>query len=125
MSTVTKNGSKQKAAKKQKSSPASYPHEKLIRVNAEDLKGYKPPKDEIERLQRMKDSDIDYSDIPKMTKEQLAGMISLREFRKRMPVSVRLDPRVIEWLKSKGEGHLTRINDILVKLMKMDLKGRD
>jgi BrnA antitoxin of type II toxin-antitoxin system len=26
---------------------------------------------------------------------------------------MRLDPEVLEWLPSKGEGHLTRINDIL------------
>ena len=34
-----------------------------------------------------------------------------------MLVSMRLDPRVLEWLKSKGEGHLTRINDILTNFM--------
>jgi uncharacterized protein (DUF4415 family) len=32
-------------------------------------------------------------------------------------VSVRLDPQIHEWLRSKGEGHLTRINDILFNLM--------
>jgi uncharacterized protein (DUF4415 family) len=29
----------------------------------------------------------------------------------------RRDPQVLEWLRSKGEGHLTRINDILFNLM--------
>jgi len=32
-------------------------------------------------------------------------------------VSVRLAPQVLNWLRSKGEGHLTRINDILSNLM--------
>ena len=59
-----------------------------------------------------------------MTPEQLASMISFREFRKRIPVSVRVDPRVIEWLKSKGPGYLTRINDILVRLMEADERAR-
>jgi uncharacterized protein (DUF4415 family) len=36
---------------------------------------------------------------------------------------VRLDPRVVDWLKSKGEGHLTRINDILTNLMEMEKAG--
>jgi uncharacterized protein (DUF4415 family) len=40
-------------------------------------------------------------------------MVRLRDLRPKAPVSVRLDPRVLEWLKSKGQGHLTRINDIL------------
>jgi uncharacterized protein (DUF4415 family) len=41
-------------------------------------------------------------------------------------VSVRGDsrgwPEVLEWLKSKGEGHLTRINDILKNLMEAERK---
>jgi uncharacterized protein (DUF4415 family) len=32
-------------------------------------------------------------------------------------VSVRPDPQVLDWLRSKGEGHLTRINDILSNLI--------
>jgi uncharacterized protein (DUF4415 family) len=39
-------------------------------------------------------------------------------------VSVRLDPQVLEWLKSKGEGHLTRINDILANLMEAESAAR-
>ena len=32
----------------------------------------------------------------------------------------RLDPQVLDWLKSKGEGHLTRINDIPSNLMEIE-----
>lgn len=35
-------------------------------------------------------------------------------------MSVRLDPEVLEWLRSKGEGRLTRINDILTNLMEAE-----
>jgi uncharacterized protein (DUF4415 family) len=63
------------------------------------------------------DSDIDYTDIPKLTDEQLAQMVPLRTVRPKIPVSVRLDPAVLAWLKSKGQGHLTRINDILRNVM--------
>ena len=69
------------------------------------------------------DSDIDYSDIPRLSAEQLARMVRLRGPRRREAVSVRLDPRVLDWLKSKGEGHLTRINDILTNLMEMEKAG--
>jgi uncharacterized protein (DUF4415 family) len=34
--------------------------------------------------------------------------------------SVRLAPRVLDWLRSKGEGHLTRINDIFINLMEAE-----
>ena len=66
------------------------------------------------------DSDINYEDIPKLTDKQLAEMVRLRDIRPKVPVSVRLDPRVLEWLKSKGEGHLTRINDILRNVMEAE-----
>ena len=69
------------------------------------------------------DSGIDYSDIPKLTAEQLAGMVRLRDVRRKVPVSVRLDPQVLEWLRSKGEGHLTRINDILMNLMEAERRA--
>jgi uncharacterized protein (DUF4415 family) len=39
-------------------------------------------------------------------------------------VSVRLDARALAWLRSKGEGHLTRINDILTNLMEAE-EGRE
>jgi uncharacterized protein (DUF4415 family) len=96
-------------------------------VKAEDIAKYKLSKRDRDALKRIADqqargddSGIDYSDIPPLTDEQLSRMISLREFRKRIPVSVRIDPRVMEWLKSKGPGHLTRINDILLNLMEAE-----
>jgi uncharacterized protein (DUF4415 family) len=32
-------------------------------------------------------------------------------------ISFRIDHEVLDWLKSKGEGHLTRINEILRERM--------
>ena len=66
------------------------------------------------------DSDISYGDIPKLTDKQLAQMVRLRDIRPKVPVSVRLDPGVLEWLRSKGAGHLTRINDILRNVMEAE-----
>jgi uncharacterized protein (DUF4415 family) len=36
-------------------------------------------------------------------------------------ISFRIDNDVLEWLKSKGEGHLTRINEILRERMESEL----
>jgi len=35
-------------------------------------------------------------------------------------VGERFDAEVLEWLRSKGEGHLTRINGILTNLMEAE-----
>lgn len=69
------------------------------------------------------DSDIDFSEMPPLTEEQLANLVRLRDVRRKVAVSVRLDPQVLEWLKSKGHGHLTRINDILFNVMEAE-RGR-
>ena len=66
------------------------------------------------------DSGINYDDIPPLTDQQLAEMVRLRDVRPKAPVSVRLDPAALEWLKSKGSGHLTRINDILRNIMEAE-----
>ena len=71
------------------------------------------------------DSRINLEDIPRLTDEQLANMVRLRDARPRkVAVSVRLDPRVLAWLRSKGQGHLTRINDILTNLMEAERPAR-
>ena len=67
------------------------------------------------------DSHIQFEDAPRLTKKQLEQMTRLRDLpQRKVPVSVRLDPAVVEWLKSKGRGHLTRINDILTYLMESE-----
>jgi uncharacterized protein (DUF4415 family) len=58
-----------------------------------------------------------------LTEEQLTNLVRLRDVRRKVAVSVRLDPRVLAWLKSKGEGHLTRINDILANLMEAEQRN--
>ena len=70
------------------------------------------------------DSRINLKVIPRLTDRQLAGMVRLREVRPRKKaVSVRLDGRVLEWLKSKGQGHLTLINDILANVMEAEQRA--
>ncbi len=69
------------------------------------------------------ESQINFEDIPRLTEEQLASMVRLRDVRPpKVAVSVRLDERVLNWLKGKGEGHLTRINDILTNVMEAEQK---
>jgi len=73
------------------------------------------------------DSQINFKGIPRLTDRQLAAMVRFRAVRlRKRAVSVRLDEDVLVWLKSKGRGHLTLINDILTNLMEAELKaGRD
>lgn len=99
-------------------------------MKSEGVKRRKWTKREVEAVQRAAalqanedDSGINFEDIPRLSKAQLESMVRLRD-RKKIAVSVRLDPQVLAWLKSKGSGHLTRINDILTNLMEADLRAK-
>jgi uncharacterized protein (DUF4415 family) len=72
----------------------------------------KPIKSDLARIDRMKDSDIDYSDIPELgddffTKATVPWPPAKHQ------LTIRLDADVLEWLKANGRGYQTRINRIL------------
>jgi uncharacterized protein (DUF4415 family) len=99
--------------------PASRPA-KLISVSAESIFGKPVSKKQkavlsgiAKRLAAGDDSDIDYSDIPPLTDEQLA------QFRRtpKVLVAARIDREVYDWLMQYGKGYSTRINNILRTVM--------
>jgi uncharacterized protein (DUF4415 family) len=99
-------------------------------VSSEDIKNRQWSEPDRQALRRAgedqargDDAGIDFSDIPRLTEDQLSHLVRLRGSRRKVAVSVRLDPDVLDWLRSKGEGHLTRINDILTNLMEAERAG--
>ena len=99
----------------------------LKSMSAEDIRKRVWTKQERDALRKAgaaqaagDDSGIDFTDAPRLTADQLSHLVRLRGARRKVAVSVRLDPQVLEWLRSKGEGHLTRINDILTNLMEAE-----
>ena len=80
-------------------------------------------KREIEALKAMPDSEIDYTDIPKMTKEDFANMVRNPWYKpKKIPVTIRMDSDVLSWLRSGGKGYQTRANSILKHAMMQALR---
>jgi uncharacterized protein (DUF4415 family) len=112
-----------------KSSASSQPA-RLVSKTSEDIKNRKLSDKERRTLRAMAerqaagdDSQINYDDIPPLTDEQWAGMTRFRDRKAKVPVSFRIDVQVLSWLKSKGEGHLTRINDILTNVMEAEQRS--
>jgi len=57
-------------------------------------------------------------DNPVMPPESWEGATIGKYYRPlKTQISVRIDDEILDWLKSKGVGHLTRINDILREKM--------
>jgi len=84
-----------------------------------------PPLDEerIEKLKKMRDEDIDFSDMPAMTQEQLARFVPAKLLNRslyrpvKIPVKINYDADVLEWFRSFGKGYQTRINAVLREYM--------
>ncbi len=76
-------------------------------------------KKQLEALAKMKDEDIDYSDIPELTEKFWKNAVRGNPFYRpvKKAVSLRLDADVIAWLKKDGAGYQTRANNILREKM--------
>jgi uncharacterized protein (DUF4415 family) len=89
-------------------------------VKAEDIFNKPLTKNQeaaLVRLARQPDSQIDFSDIPELTDQQVAEFVPARLRSRTTLISFRVQNDVLAWLKSKGPGHLTRINAILANVM--------
>lgn len=68
--------------------------------------------DEIRAVKRMKDREIDTTDIPPVLDWSKAVVGKFyRPIKK--PLTIRLDADVLAWLKGQGKGYQTRINALL------------
>lgn len=74
-------------------------------------------KTDWKRLRKMRDSEIDHSDIPRLGGSFWKGAkLVMPETKDRL--TIRIDHDVVEWLKQQGSGYQTRINAILRSYMK-------
>ena len=69
-----------------------------------------------ERLRNMKDEDIDFSDIPRLTPEMFANAVVRKGFKpipQKKQLTLRIDHDVIEFFRTQGQGYQTKINQLL------------
>jgi uncharacterized protein (DUF4415 family) len=69
-------------------------------------------KSDLAKIDRMKDAEIDYSDIPPLDKSFYTKATEAWPPTKQQ-LTIRLDADVLKWLKAHGGGYQTRINRIL------------
>ncbi|HWF11945.1 MAG TPA: BrnA antitoxin family protein [Bryobacteraceae bacterium] len=69
-------------------------------------------KSDLARVDRMKDGEIDYSDIPPLDKSFFTKAAEAWPPAKQQ-LTIRLDADVLTWLRANGRGYQTRINRIL------------
>jgi uncharacterized protein (DUF4415 family) len=73
---------------------------------------------QLDALAALPDDQVDTSDIPELTDEQLRRAVRRQMYRpNKMPVTIRLDADVVEWLKRNGPGYQTKANALLRREM--------
>jgi uncharacterized protein (DUF4415 family) len=70
-------------------------------------------------LYEQRNKDLDNSEFPPVHPDKWADAMRREEYFRpvKKQITMRLDADVLAWLKAKGDGHLTRINEILRKTM--------
>jgi len=89
----------------------------IVRHTLESL----PPvsKEDLERVDAIRDEDIDCSDISEVTDFSKFRPWEQRQMFKPVKVAVtcKLDADIVAWLKQGGKGYQTRLNSILRQVM--------
>jgi uncharacterized protein (DUF4415 family) len=91
-------------------------------MNVADIKKEMSPEmqAELRQLAEMSDDDIDTSDIPELSEEQMANGRRGLHFRPfKAPVTIRLDVDIIGWFKENAENgkYQSEINRVLRQYM--------
>ena len=71
---------------------------------------------QIAALRRLKDKDIDLSDIPEI-KDWSKAVVGKFYRPIKKSLTIRVDADVLAWLKAQGKGYQTRINSLLREAM--------
>lgn len=100
----------------------------------------KRSKTDWKRLEKMSDDDIDYSDIPPLTKEWFDEALLVlprtengstdwherveeaMQKRAKKPISLRIDPDIYRWFRAQGPRYQSRINAVLKAYMEAHRK---
>ena len=69
-----------------------------------------------DRVDKLRDNDIDFSDTPEVTPEMFAKAVlrkGLKPVVRKTQITLRIDEDVLTWFKKQGKGYQTRINSLL------------
>jgi uncharacterized protein (DUF4415 family) len=80
----------------------------------------------LAKLARKPDSEIDYSDIPKLTEQFWQNAMPNPFYRPmKKQVTLRIDADILAWLRQQGQrGYQSRLNALLRQIMVQDLEAQ-
>lgn len=103
----------------------------IVRKTLEQIKQTPVNQHDLDRLNALQDSDIDYSDIPPLTEKQIANLkpatdvfpfFNNNQYKPvKQQVTLRIDSDILAWLKKDGKGYQTRANQLLRQFMLQEM----
>lgn len=91
---------------------------KIVRKTLADVPLTPNRKRRLARLAERPDSEIDFSDIPRLSEEFWANAVRNPYYRPvKQQLTVRLDSDIVAWLRQQGKGYQTRLNGVLRQAM--------
>lgn len=78
-------------------------------------------KKRLKEISKIKDKDIDYSDIPELD-EEFWNNAELAVPKNKERITIRVDSDVLDYFRSRGKGYQTKINTILKTYVKAHSK---
>ena len=97
---------------------------RLVRKTVEDSPITHARKRKLTQLAAQPDREIDCTDIPPLSDSFWKNAIRNPFYKPvKQQVTVRLDSDVVGWLRNKGKGYQTRMNQLLREAMLTDLKN--
>ena len=98
---------------------------KIVRKTLGDVQMTPRQKQRLEAMSKLPDSQIDFSDIPKLGERFWKDAIRNPFYRPvKQQLTVRLDADLVAWLRRQGKGYQTRLNAVLRDAMVKDLAKR-
>jgi uncharacterized protein (DUF4415 family) len=88
---------------------------KIVRHTSEELAEKRQrgeSKTDWDRVRKIKDKDIDYKDSPELDDSFFKRAVVAMPVTKK-PITIRVEPEVLEWFRAKGPRYQTRINAVL------------
>src|SRR5918998_716940 len=75
-------------------------------------------KSDLPRIDKLRDDQIDYSEIPELDDEVFAQPL-VDWPPKKEAITIRVDSDVLGWFREQGRGYQTRMNQVLRRYMKV------
>ena len=76
----------------------------------------------MKKLNKIQEEEIDYSDVPELDDSFWQDAVIEYPERKKT-VTLRLDPDILSWFKSKGKGYQTKIIAVLRSYVEAQKRG--